>query len=102
VVLDDLSFADKKMIEAFGRQLLNSVGTQSHDIWDDIWKRVIRLRGKQYRLPGGALGKRFTSKYAEEITALANGKSKSEVSACFIPLMLQKDKTSPKQKISED
>ena len=38
------------------------------------------------------MGRNITSKYAEEINALAHGLKKSEVSVCSIPLMLQKNK----------
>ena len=93
-----LSFADTKMIAAFGIAMVNSEGSPRIELWDKIWIRVIRLRGKQYRLPGGALGRKVTSKYAEEINALARGLKKSEVSVCFIPLMLQKKKDFTKSK----
>ena len=71
---------------------LNTDGGPRNDFWGKIWERVIRLRGKQYRLPGGALGRKFTSIYSDEINALARGEKKSEISVCFAPLMLQKDK----------
>ena len=53
---------------------------------------MIKLRAKQYRLPGGALGREFTSKYASVINSLAQGYQNSEASVCFVPLILQKDK----------
>ena len=93
-----LSFADTKMIAALGIPMVNSEGSPRIELWDKIWTRVIRLRGKQYRLPGGALGRKVPSKYAEEINALACGLKKSEVSVCFIPLMLQKNKDFTKSK----
>ena len=88
-----LSFAQNKMFQAFGTTMLNSDGAPRLDLWDKIWERVIRLRGKQYRLPGGALGRQFASMYACEINSLAKGEKKSEIAVCFIPLMLQKDKS---------
>ena len=57
---------------------------------------MIKLRGKQYRLPGGALGREFTSKYASVINSLAKGDQNSEASVCFVPLILQKHKNSGK------
>ena len=43
-----LSFADTKMIAAFGIAMVNSQGSPRIELWDKIWKRlVIRLRGKQ-------------------------------------------------------
>ena len=58
----------------------------------NICERVIQLRGKQYRLPGGALGQKFTSIYSDEINVLARGEKKFEDSVCFAPLMLLKGK----------
>ena len=88
----DRGAGESKMIQAFGVPLLNTDGGPRNDFWGKIWERVIRLRGKQYRLPGGALGRKFTSIYSDEINALARGEKKSEISVCFAPLMLQKDK----------
>ena len=73
-----------------------------NDLWGKYWERVIRLSEKHYRLPGSALGRKFTSEYSEEVNAFARGEKKSEVSICFIPLMPQKDKTSRPQKTFED
>jgi hypothetical protein len=50
------TLVESKMIQAFGVPLLNTDGGPRNDFWGKIWERVIRLRGKQYRLPGGALG----------------------------------------------
>ena len=54
---EDLPFGNKKMIQAYGIPLLNSEGSDRNDFWSVIWKRVIKLRGKQYRIPGGAVGR---------------------------------------------
>ena len=64
------------MIQAFGVPLLNTDGGARNDQWGKYWERVIRLRGKHYRLPGGALGRKFTSMYSEEANALARGEKK--------------------------
>ena len=80
------------MIQTFVVPALNTDWGPRNDVWQKYWERVIRLRGKHYRLPGGALGRKFTSMYSDEVNALAIGERKSEVSVCFIPLMLQKDK----------
>ena len=61
------------MIAAFGTPMVTSGGSPFIELWDKIWKRVIQLRGKQYRCPGGALGRKITSKYAEQINALVHG-----------------------------
>ena len=36
-----LSFADTKMIAAFGIPMVNSEGSPRIELWDNIWKRVI-------------------------------------------------------------
>ena len=43
-----LSLAQNKMFQAFGMTMLNSDGAPRLDLWDKIWEKVIRLRGKQY------------------------------------------------------
>ena len=90
-IVEPQSFAQKKIIEACGFPVLNSDGKSRDDFWSKIWTRVIKLRGKQYRLPGGALGREFTSKYASVINSLAQGYQNSEASVCFVPLILQKE-----------
>ena len=72
-----LPFADTKMIAAFGIPMVNSEGLPCIELWEKFWKRVIRLREKQYKLPGGALGRKVTSKYDEEINTLEFGLKKS-------------------------
>jgi len=54
------------MMEAFGIPLQNSEGKPLATFWESIWLRVVKLRGKLYRLPGGAIGKKFTATLAEE------------------------------------
>jgi len=89
-----LSFVVEKMIQAYGVPLLNTEGewTWTHDIWENIWKRIVALRGKLYTLPGGAIGRQFVSTLADEVLASSKGESKSEFFICFPPLILQRDK----------
>ena len=94
----ELKMADIKMIQAFGVPLLNSDGFQRQDMWDKIWERITRLRGKLYTLPGGAIAKQFISIYEKEIDAFSKGDKKSEVFICFPSLILQKDKNIKKTK----
>jgi hypothetical protein len=53
---------------------------------------VVALRGKLYSLPGGAVGRKFVSCFSAEIIALGKGQATSEISICFPPLILQRDK----------
>ena len=67
-------------------------GEWTNDVWENIWKRIVALRGKLYSLPGGALGRQFVSTLADEVLALSKGESKSAICICFPPLNLQRDK----------
>ena len=87
-----MSMIDHKMIQAFGVPLLNSEGEWKNDMWEKIWKRTIALWAKLYTLPGGAIGRQFVSIFAAEVSSFAKGETKSEISICFPPLILQRDK----------
>ena len=84
------SFTDEKMIEAFGMPLLNSEGKERTELFELIWLRVAKLRGKQYRLPGGACGIKFTRMYSEMWQDFADEKVRSDKPICFPPLILQR------------
>ena len=49
---------------------------------------MVHLRGKLYFLPGGAIGRKVVSIFADEIKSFGNGEQKSEKHICFLPLML--------------
>ena len=80
------------MIEAFGAPLLNLDGKWLGDMWEIIWKRVVKLQGKLYTLPGGSIGRSFVSTLAAEVLELGKGKQKSELVICFPTLILQRNK----------
>ena len=54
--------------------LLNTEGKWKNDLWEQIWKRVVVLRGKLYSLPGGAVGRKFVACFSAEIITLGKGK----------------------------
>ena len=87
--LNSYSLADQKMIEAFGAPLLNTDGKWMNDMWENIWKRAVKLRGKLYSLPGGSVGRLFFSTLTAEVLELGKGKQKSEIliPICFSPLL---------------
>lgn len=62
----EFPFADKMMLQAFGETLTNSTGSPMVGRTEKIWERAASLKGKLYRLPGGAVGREFTSISAEE------------------------------------
>ena len=80
------------MIEAFGAKLTNSAGDALVGRHEKIWNKAALLRGRLYRLPGGSVGREFTSILASEYDLLANFVQKSERPSMFGKLILQKDK----------
>ena len=80
------------MFLAFGATLTNSQGELQTGRVEKIWERAAKLRGRVYRLPGGCIGREFTSLLAQEYELLASGIQKSERASMFGKLMLQKDK----------
>ena len=80
------------MIEAFNATLTNSAGSPLIGRIEKNWERSALLRGKVYRVPGGTVGREFTSLLAAEYDFLALGKHKSERPSMFGKLILQKDK----------
>jgi len=88
---EHLSFVDRKMFDAFNATLSNSSGSPLTGRTEKIWERSALLRGKVYRLPGGTIGREFTSILAAEYDLLALGKQKSERPSMFGKLVLQKD-----------
>ena len=87
-----LDFVGEKMIEAFGAKLTNSAGDALVGFHEKIWNKAALLRGRLYRLPGGSVGREFTSILASEYDLLANSVQKSERPSMFGKLILQKDK----------
>ena len=59
--LPGLSIVDQKMLKAFGATLTNSDEFDKHDIWVQIWERVVKLNGKLYTIPGGSVGRKIVS-----------------------------------------
>jgi len=80
------------MKTAFGVKLLNSEGIPRTERMELIWERSIHSKKALYRIPGGSIGRRFTSLMAKEIQLLAQAKEKSERSSIFGRLLLQWDK----------
>jgi hypothetical protein len=62
-----------------------------HTVWYARWLKVIEFHRKQYSLPGGAIGRDFVDQLADEIDALAKGRTRSEQIIVFSAVLLQKD-----------
>ena len=52
-------------MQAFGAKLNNSEGEVRTERIDKIWERSTLLQGKVYRVPGGSVGRQFTSMLAK-------------------------------------
>ena len=87
-----MSFVEVKMMEAFGATLENSEGSPRTGRIEKIWERAALLRGRVYRLPGGNVGREFTSLIETEFDSLAKGTQTSERASMVGKLILQKDK----------
>ena len=68
--------------------MINADSYDTDDAWVKRWEKVVRLRGKLYLLPGGAVGRKVVSVYADEIKRFGNVEQTSEKHLCFLPLML--------------
>ena len=68
--------------------MINADSLDADKKWIKRWEKVVHLRGKLYFLPGGAIGRKVVSIFAEEIKRFGNGEQKSEKYICFLPLML--------------
>ena len=82
---------------AFGAPLVNGDGGPDSDI-RKLWWKTVELRGKQYELPNGNVGKRFVNILAEEIERCTAGRQPSEREFVFTALILQRDRMVRKAK----
>ena len=93
IVTDD--FVTNKFTQAFGADLIRSDGS-SLDVDGEIrsfYLEMVKLRGKQYQLPDGPVGRKFCDILASEIERYNQGLQKSEREFLFTALILQKKKS---------
>lgn len=83
---------DELFVQAYGKPMVNSEGTTRDAIWRTRWKNSMKLYGKQYTLPTGAVGRHFVHLLSDEIQALVNGENDAEKIFVLCALVLQKDK----------
>uniref|UniRef100_A0A146KS76 Uncharacterized protein n=1 Tax=Lygus hesperus TaxID=30085 RepID=A0A146KS76_LYGHE len=86
-----LDFTNQLFTAGFGAPMLNEVGT-SDPLWETRWRSLIRLRGKQYTLPQGNVGRQFVSLLTDEINAVASGNGSSERILVLCASGLQRDR----------
>uniref|UniRef100_A0A8D8RP38 Reverse transcriptase domain-containing protein n=1 Tax=Cacopsylla melanoneura TaxID=428564 RepID=A0A8D8RP38_9HEMI len=82
---------DEIFTRGFGRPLLNLEGSDVETVWYKRWSKVSNLSGRQYILPGGAVGKQFVQLLTHEIQAVINGVNSSEKIFVLCASVLQKD-----------
>jgi len=58
-------------IRGFGEPLVNSPGDED-DEWHIRWRLAMKLKGRQYILPQGSIGRQFVDILSREIQAVAN------------------------------
>lgn len=51
--------ANQLFVKGFGVPLLNSAGTEEYNEWHTQWMCAIKLKGRQYILPQGSIGRQF-------------------------------------------
>ena len=60
--------------------------------WIDRWKEIVQLQGKQFNLPGGALGRRYVDTVTKEVLYLSTGNFPAERLIVFCAVTLQRDR----------
>ena len=89
-VRPDVVDPDTLMMKAYGDKF--SRDKARDDVWFGYWNFVSRLKGKQYSLPGGAVGRKYVDLLSDEIGQVAAGNYTSDHVIVFSALILQRDK----------
>ena len=56
------------------------------------WKKIVQLQGKQYDLPGGAIGMKYFELLSKEVTQLACSNYPADRFIVFCAVVLQRDR----------
>ncbi|KAI5742861.1 hypothetical protein M8J77_012006 [Diaphorina citri] len=83
---------DELFIRGFGVPMTNSDGGNYTETWHVRWNCAVKLKGRQYSLPQGAIGRQFVSQLTDEINTLASSNAPSEKVLFFCSTILQRDK----------
>ena len=84
-------FVDTKLHLAFGATILRNDGGGFCDSWGAWWLRACHIFGKQYDLPGGAVGREFVDLLTSEVRLLVNNSVVSDRLMMFCPVLLQRN-----------
>ena len=85
------NFTDAKLTQAFGASILWSDGGSFVDPWGTWWIRVCRMSGRQYDLPGGAVGSEFVDLLTTEVWLLTDNSAISDRLMMFCLVILQRN-----------
>jgi hypothetical protein len=80
------------MMEGYGAHLDFSTSTTPDTFEGKLWMRCANLKGRQYRPPTNAIGKRLVHKLAEEVMALVRKEKTSEWLIIFQTVILQSNR----------
>ena len=84
-------FIDAKLTQAFGASILRSDGGSFVDPWGTWWIRACCMSGRQYDLPGGAVGREFVDLLTTEVRLLTDNSAISDRLMMFCPVILQRN-----------
>ena len=85
------SNVNNRLFHAYGACFLGSDGGEQINEWGQRWKRVVSIRGQQYVLPGGSVGREFVNLLTNEVSMLSRGEAISERLIVFCGVVLQRD-----------
>ena len=92
------SDVDKLIVEGFGSSMVKSDALDRSCVWCARWLKVVRLYGRVYAIPGGAIGKKYVGLLSEEVMHVAVGNYPSDRLIVFSAVMLQREKSVRKGK----
>ena len=85
------SNVNDRLFRAYGACFLGLDGGEQINEWGQRWKRVVSIRGQQYDLPGGSVGREFVNLLTNEVSMLSRGEAISERLFVFCGVVLQRD-----------
>ena len=85
-IVDPDNLIMKAYREKFGRDEARD------DVWFGYWNILSHLKGKQYSLPGGAVGRKYVDLLSDEIGQVGAGNYTFDCLIVFSALILQRDK----------
>ena len=86
------SFAEEKIMKAYGQGLLLSDGGNKDNVWFRHWSTIVHLPVlSQYDLPSGRVGREFVVALSDEVLGLSRRREQSERLIVFMAVLLQRD-----------